>query len=207
MLSNINADKHQLLQIILVGQPQLKELLIHPDLEQFAQRVEVDFHIKPLASEEVREYIHYRLKVAGREIPLFTDEACEKIFEASKGVPRKINILCNMSLVYGFGEGDSEITKELVEEVIADKNEFGALSTFEEKDLNQVNKAKIAPPLKSPKQKYSADFKKHAISRVLGGQTVSAIAKEFDINEHELLNWIKTSKNEFRGRNRNRNVT
>ena len=76
MLSNINADKDQYLQIILIGQPQLKDLLRSPQLVQFAQRVSSDFHLKPLNPTDVREYIRYRLKTAGSRRQLFSDEAC-----------------------------------------------------------------------------------------------------------------------------------
>ena len=128
MLSNINADKHQLLQVMLVGQPQLKDMLTRPDLQQFAQRVAVDFHIRPFAATEVHDYIQHRLLIAGRAAPLFTPEACVKIAEASHGIPRRINILCNTALVYGYSAGAELIDLGLVEEVLSDKGEFGALS-------------------------------------------------------------------------------
>ena len=128
MLSNINADKFQLLQIILVGQPQLKTLLSRPDLQQFAQRVAVDFHITPFDAVLVKDYIEHRLKIAGRDTPLFTIEACDKIAEASKGVPRRINILCDTALVYGYSSETEMIDLALVEEVLKDKVEFGTLS-------------------------------------------------------------------------------
>lgn len=131
MLSNINADKHQLLQIMLVGQPQLKVMLMKPDLLQFAQRVEVDFHIKPFSAADVPGYIQHRLAIAGREAPLFTPEACARIAEASQGIPRRINILCNTALVYGFSAGAETIDVDLVEEVLSDKAEFGALPNLE----------------------------------------------------------------------------
>lgn len=131
MLSNINADKHQLLQIMLVGQPQLKDLLTRPDMLQFSQRVEVDFHIKPFAAEEVQNYIQHRLEVAGRTAPLFTPEACARIAQASQGVPRRINILCNTALVYGFSSESELIDLKLVEEMLNDKAEFGALANPE----------------------------------------------------------------------------
>ena len=127
MLSNINADKNQLLQIMLVGQPQLKDMLMRPELLQFAQRIEVDFHIKPFAASDVESYIRHRLAIAGREAPLFTPEACARIAEASQGIPRRINILCNTTLVYGFSAEAESIDLELVEEVLSDKAEFGAL--------------------------------------------------------------------------------
>jgi len=129
MLSNINADKYQLLQIMLVGQPQLKDMLMQPGLQQFAQRVAADFHIRPFATDEVQNYIQHRLAVAGREAPLFTPEACIRIAEASHGIPRRINILCNTALVYGFSAEAKLIDLKLVEEVLSDKAEFGALSS------------------------------------------------------------------------------
>ncbi|OIR03161.1 hypothetical protein GALL_146800 [mine drainage metagenome] len=131
MLSNINADKNQLLQIMLVGQPQLKDLLLKPELLQFSQRVEVDFHIKPFEAADVQGYIQHRLKVAGRETPLFTAEACARIAEASQGTPRRINILCNTALVYGFAAESAMIDLALVEEMLNDKAEFGALSNMD----------------------------------------------------------------------------
>ena len=131
MLSNINADKNQLLQIMLVGQPQLKDLLLKPELLQFSQRVEVDFHIKPFEAADVQGYIQHRLKVAGRETPLFTADACARIAEASQGTPRRINILCNTALVYGFAAESALIDLALVEEMLNDKAEFGALSNMD----------------------------------------------------------------------------
>ena len=131
MLSNINADKHQLLQIMLVGQPQLKQILSRPELLQLAQRIAVDFHIKPFEAEDVQGYIQHRLSVAGRETPLFTTEAYARIAKATNGIPRRINILCNTALIYGFSAEAELIDVNLVEEVLSDKAEFGALSNPE----------------------------------------------------------------------------
>lgn len=127
MLSNINADKHQLLQIILVGQPQLRDLLKRPELKQLAQRVAVDFHITPLSVAEVQSYIEHRLKTAGRATPLFTSAACAMIATASHGIPRSVNILCDNALVYGFSDEAERIDLALVKDVLNDKTEFGAL--------------------------------------------------------------------------------
>lgn len=131
MLSNINADKHQLLQIMLVGQPQLKELLSRPELLQFAQRIAVDFHIKPIETEDVQHYIQHRLLVAGRETPLFTPDACAKIAATTKGIPRRMNVLCNTALVYGFSSEAELINANIIEEVLSDKAEFSSLSNQE----------------------------------------------------------------------------
>ena len=129
MLSNINADKDQLLQLVLVGQPQLKALLRRPELEQFAQRVSSDFHVEPLTRTEVSEYVRHRLAVAGREAALFEDGAMYLLFKASGGIPRKVNVLCDTALVYGFSQGAPVITAELVIEVLRDKAEYGVLPT------------------------------------------------------------------------------
>ncbi len=127
MLSNINADKDQLLQVVLVGQPELKALLNRPELHQFAQRVGVDFFIPPLAPAEVSQYVHHRLRVAGREEELFLPEALERIAAATRGVPRSINILCDTALVYGFSAEAPRIDAALVEEVLQDRQSYGVL--------------------------------------------------------------------------------
>jgi type II secretory pathway predicted ATPase ExeA len=127
MLSNINADKDQFLQIILVGQPQLKDMLRTPQLVQFAQRVSSDFHLQPLNAQEVVRYIDYRLKAVGSQYRLFTDSACMLIAKASRGIPRTINILCDTALVYGFASSVREIDDTIVASVIENKEQFGVL--------------------------------------------------------------------------------
>jgi type II secretory pathway predicted ATPase ExeA len=127
MLSNINADKDQYLQIILIGQPQLKDMLRAPQLLQFAQRVSSDFHLKPLNPDEVTAYIDYRLKAAGAQYQLFTEGACRSIAQASRGIPRTINILCDTALVYGFAAAADVITADLVAMVIENKSQYGVL--------------------------------------------------------------------------------
>src|SRR5215469_1784240 len=127
MLSNINADKNLFLQIILVGQPQLRDMLQSPQLVQFAQRVSSDFHLKPLNVREVGEYIAYRLKAVGSRGRLFSDSACKLIAEASRGIPRTINILCDTALVYGYAANAQEINVEIVTSVIQNKSHYGVL--------------------------------------------------------------------------------
>ena len=127
MLSNVNTDKRQFLQIILVGQPQLKDLLRAPELLQFAQRVSSDFHLRPLNADEVSEYVDFRLRAVGSHLDLFTDDACRVIAHTSHGIPRTINILCDTALVYGFAAGADRITAEIVDKVIQNKAQFGVL--------------------------------------------------------------------------------
>lgn len=129
MLSNINADKDQILQIILIGQPQLKDMLRSPQLLQFAQRVSSDFHLKPLAINEVAGYIDFRLHAVGCRYQLFSDDACRMIAQASRGIPRSINILCDTALVYGFAADTPHIDSNLVAMVIENKQQFGVISS------------------------------------------------------------------------------
>jgi type II secretory pathway predicted ATPase ExeA len=134
MLSNINADKFQILQLILVGQPQLREMLMSPGLHQFAQRISSDFHLSPLDAKEVAKYISFRLEAVGSKQPLFTEEACALIAKATGGVPRMINVLCDTALVYGFA-GDSRVVGQgIVRQVIADKQQH---SMFPFKSLSE----------------------------------------------------------------------
>src|ERR1700727_669839 len=127
MQSNINTDKQQFLQIILVGQPQLRDMLRAPQLLQFAQRVSSDFHLRPLDTREVAEYIDFRLRAVGSHHELFTDDACKMIADTSRGIPRTINIICDTALVYGFAAGVDKITAELVDTVIQNRAQFGVL--------------------------------------------------------------------------------
>jgi general secretion pathway protein A len=135
MISNINADKFQILQLILVGQPQLRDLLLAPKLHQFAQRISSDFHLRPLDEREVENYIAFRLQAVGSPRPLFTKEACSLIAAASGGVPRMINVLCDTALVYGFANDKKVISDQLVRDVIADKQQY---SIFPVKNISRV---------------------------------------------------------------------
>ena len=125
MLSNINADKDQVLQIVLVGQPELREKLRRPELVQFAQRITVDYHLEPLTAEETRELIRHRLQVAGGDPALFTEAACEAVHRYSGGVPRLINLLCDLALVYGFADQCERIDADLVTDVAREKQAGG----------------------------------------------------------------------------------
>lgn len=132
MLSNVNADKYHLLQLILVGQPNLRDLLFRPELEQFAQRIAVNYHLRPLDAQEAEFYIHHRLSIAGGDPTLFTQDACLLIWRHSRGIPRLINILCDTALVYGFAEQEPNINVELVVDVIHDRQ--SGYSSIEENE-------------------------------------------------------------------------
>ena len=143
MLSNINAEKDQLLQLIIVGQPQLRDLLQAPELRQFAQRVSSDFHLGRLRLSDVTKYIDHRLNVAGAKSVVFSDEACRLIYQASGGVPRVINILCDTALIYGFANEAASIDAEIVKSVIKDKRDYGVLSFEGDSEFGQPQRPKL----------------------------------------------------------------
>jgi type II secretory pathway predicted ATPase ExeA len=127
MLSNVNAKKEYLLHLILVGQPELRELLKRPDLRQLTQRISTAYHLNRLSEEEAQEYIRYRLDVAGANYEIFTPEARRLIAEASTGIPRIINTVCDLALVYGFSDQQKVIGSDIVNTVLRDRREMGLL--------------------------------------------------------------------------------
>lgn len=128
MLSNLESEKSHLLQVILVGQPELKYKLQRPGLRQFAQRVTVHCHIDALNPDEVEEYIRYRLQIGGsNNHNLFEADALASIAEYSKGIPRLINVLCDTALVYGFAESKETIDRQIIEDVVRERAAGGIL--------------------------------------------------------------------------------
>jgi general secretion pathway protein A len=121
MLSNLETDKEKLLQIIFVGQPELKELLRSKGLVQLNQRITVRYHVSPLDKEQMKRYIDHRLSVAGANgNSVFTDDAIEEIFNYSKGVPRLVNIICDRSLLLGFVQENKTINDSMVKKSAED---------------------------------------------------------------------------------------
>ena len=125
MLSNLQTDDEMLLQIMIVGQPELREKVSRPGLEQFAQRIAVSYHLSSMTLEETGEYIAYRLRKAGGSADLFSTAAIEKVFELSAGIPRTINLLCDASLVYGYADERKIIDVDIVDQVVEEKGGVG----------------------------------------------------------------------------------
>jgi general secretion pathway protein A len=131
LLSNVNSEKDLVLQILLVGQPELRAKLSRPELMQFAQRVSVDFHLRPLDRQETHAYIRHRLKVAGADqTTLFSADAIEFMHARTKGVPRLLNQLGDFALVYAYADGRKTIDADLVAQVVRDRHSGQALPTF-----------------------------------------------------------------------------
>ena len=125
MFSNLQSDDQNLLQIMLVGQPELKEKLQEPRHRPFAQRIAVNFFLSGLTGQQTRSYIAYRLEKAGGKSDIFSPEAIDMIYHASSGIPRSINLLCDTALVYGFGYDLKSIDADVIKQVIKDKGGIG----------------------------------------------------------------------------------
>jgi type II secretory pathway predicted ATPase ExeA len=140
LISNINADKHLVLQLVLVGQPELLALMQRHDLRQLAQRVSVDYKLKALGYMETVAYVTHRLTVAGGAENIIDKYAIATAFYHSGGIPRLINVLCDFALVYGFSEGIKQISLEIMLDVVKDKQYGGIfpLVRRESKEQTQV---------------------------------------------------------------------
>lgn len=116
LLTNLETSERKLLQIILIGQPELRQMLAQPELEQLAQRVIARYHLDALSEEETAHYIQHRLETAGlKRGSLFDRKALKRIHELTRGVPRRINLLCDRALLGAFAEGKARVDKPIVE--------------------------------------------------------------------------------------------
>ncbi len=129
LLSNQETEKSKLLPIALVGQPNLRDKLRSPELEQLRQRVTVSYHLMPLDGPETHAYINHRLRRAALGEPMeFPAEAAAVVHARSRGVPRTINVICDATLVFGYGDERRDIDGALVEVVVAELEATGVLS-------------------------------------------------------------------------------
>ena len=120
LLSNLETSKSKLLQIILVGQPELNKTLLEPGFRQLRQRVNLHYNLLPLSEQETKEYIEKRLRIAGAKGALFSKGAIKEIYLKSKGIPRLVNILCDNSLLIGYASGQKLVDGEKVREAARD---------------------------------------------------------------------------------------
>ena len=137
LLMNINID-YPAFEVVLVGQPELRDVLEQPDMRQFAQRVAVEHHLQPLDAEETGQYIQHRLTVAGGNAELFDAEACELIYQRSHGVPRLVNSLCDTVLEYGFDQQRESIDGPLVQDILNDSANRQLLALAEPYYISKV---------------------------------------------------------------------
>lgn len=128
LLTNLETNERKLLQIILIGQPELRPMLAGPELIQLAQRVIARYHLEPLSAAETVDYIRYRLSVAGAtSTTLFRLPVLKQIHRLTRGVPRRINLLCDRALLGAYAEGKHEVDRRMVDKAAAEV--FGPQST------------------------------------------------------------------------------
>lgn len=142
MLSNLETEREKLIQIILIGQPQLREKLQHVNLAQFKQRVTVYYHIDALTKDETEHYIFHRLRLVESNgfFYVFTPAAIDLIYEHSGGIPRLINIICDSALLSGFIYNTKRIGEQIIKEVVKERDfnrtaEDSQESLLKEKEL------------------------------------------------------------------------
>ncbi len=114
LLTNLETAKQKLLQIILIGQPELRELLARNDLRQLAQRITGRYHLEPLSKKETEAYIRHRLQVAGALSDIFDAAAVRKVFQLSQGIPRLINVICDRALLGAYARELRRVTRSIV---------------------------------------------------------------------------------------------
>jgi len=178
LLSNINAGDRQVFQVVLSGQPGLRELLRRSELVQFAQRILVDHHLGPMDERDTRAYIVHRLRLAGGAPSLFTDQACGMVYRATGGIPRLVNQLCEMALVYGFAERADCITSRIVADACRDKRAGGLvplrhhagddLVTDDERAEESRPRMSVVPPAPASRQLGETDESEPVSPRVNG---------------------------------------
>ena len=106
LLTNLETNQRKLLQIVMVGQPELKAMLSRPDMLQLSQRITARYHIGPLSKGEVGAYVNHRLAVAGATRKVFPDSTIDKLYRLSKGIPRMINVICDRALLGAYVQGN-----------------------------------------------------------------------------------------------------
>ena len=120
LLTNFQLDDRNLVSVIIMGQPELREMLASPVYEPFRQRISLNFHLAPLGLEETLEYLDFRIVAAGGEPGLFSPDAVQRIYELSGGVPRRINAVATNALLIGYGRDAALIDAAIIEETAAE---------------------------------------------------------------------------------------
>ena len=129
LLTNLETSERKLLQIILIGQPELRTMLAQPEMEQLAQRVIARFHLDALSEDETAQYIRHRLAVAGlARGKLFDAPALQRVHQLSRGVPRRINLLCDRALLGAYAEGQSRVDRQIIDKAASEVFDFSKVA-------------------------------------------------------------------------------
>ncbi|MBP7570060.1 MAG: AAA family ATPase [Acidobacteria bacterium] len=186
MLSNLETEKSKLLQIVLVGQPDLRQQLDLPRLEQLRQRITVSYHLQALDADETERYINHRLRRAALGAPLqFPREVTDRVYARARGVPRLINVICDATLVYAYAEDRRAIEAALMDEVFAELEATGVLRPETERPGDPAGP--VRPPLsRRPEAAIpSAREEEVARERQLAAQQAEIRAREDQLARRE----------------------
>ncbi|NOQ68809.1 MAG: AAA family ATPase, partial [Gammaproteobacteria bacterium] len=140
LLTNLETNQRKLLQIIILGQPELLDILATTEMRQLAQRITARFHLQPLTKHEVKAYINHRLAVAGQNIQLFPENSIKLLYKLSNGVPRLINVICDRALLGAYVENQYTVNPSILKKAATEV--FGELKNVEQK---QKNKQRLYP--------------------------------------------------------------
>ena len=135
LLTNLETNQRKLLQIIILGQPELLDILAHKEMRQLAQRITARFHLQPLSKREVKTYVSHRLAIAGQNIQLFPDKSIKLLYRLSNGIPRLINIICDRALLGAYVEDQYAVSPATIKK--AAKEVFGELKNVEKSNKNK----------------------------------------------------------------------
>jgi putative secretion ATPase (PEP-CTERM system associated) len=189
MLSNLSTDSKLLLQIILVGQPELRLAIQQSEFKQLAQRIAINYHLKGLENDEVGQYIKHRIQQAkGKNSDLFDPAAVELIYEYTEGTPRMINVICDACLVYAYADEEERISKEIVEQVIEDRGE--------EWGTNQQESGSTSEPLRANIDSTGGNLEA-SLNQIK--QLVNRLELRVDALEKDRLNQDQSAKDEMMG--------
>lgn len=130
LLTNLETDQKKLLQIIMVGQPELRDILERPGMEQLSQRITARYHLGPLSKKEVDEYINHRLTIAGVNSRLFPVSLMDRIYGMSRGIPRLINVICDRALLGTYVQGNKTVDKKTLETAAREVLSGSSLNSF-----------------------------------------------------------------------------
>ena len=135
LLTNLETNQYKLLQIIILGQPELLDILAQSEMRQLAQRITARFHLQPLTRHELKSYLSHRLAVAGQNIQLFQENSIKLLYKYSNGVPRLINIICDRALLGAYVENQYTVTPATIKK--ASSEVFGELKNVENQQKNK----------------------------------------------------------------------
>jgi len=196
MLSNLETEKSKLIQIVLVGQPDLRAALSQPQLEQLRQRVTVSYHLNPLDPDDTGAYINHRLRRAAVGAPLvFPPEVTALVHARSGGVPRIINVICDAILLFGYGEERRTIDRPLAADALLELEATGVLAPGS--GVPEIESPAAAAPVEEPAPAAPVSAEPHPEPRP-SGASLRAREKHVEQRERELAEQRRVLEEEYR---------